>query len=135
MAPAICSKYSLEHESKYSGKTEVMSSSYKRSLIPHAISLLNWAYISYLCSTIYQKKGGILCEVIPYWFINVFGGWTDYASLWMLDLISFMREDEVKYSTRNNSTRFYLNALKFCTYNPIIYSNKSQGAHFAISIL
>jgi len=66
MTPAIYSKYSWERESKYSGKTKVISSSYKRSLIPHAISALIWAYTPYLCSTIYQIKGGELCEVISY---------------------------------------------------------------------
>ena len=47
----------------------------------------------------------------------------------------FMGRDEVKYPTRNNSTIFYLNTLKFCKCNPVIYSNKSQGAEFSISML
>jgi hypothetical protein len=46
----------------------------------------------------------------------------------------FMGGDEVKYSTQNNSTRFYPNTLKFCENNPVIYSNKSQGADFSISM-
>ena len=52
-APEICSKYFWEAEFQILRKREVISSSYKRSLVPHAVSLLNWACIPYSCSTMH----------------------------------------------------------------------------------